>query len=599
MPTRPAFLYDGRCGFCRAWLDYAKALLGDSIEWIAFDDLGERFPSIDRSALRESSIFVDVQGMPHPGGAGITRLLACAEGRAWLLWLYRSLPPFRWIADVSYRAIARHRSAALLCTQAFFGLPVRPLRYELTESLFFRLLGICFFFAFWSLHGQILGLIGTHGLTPAGRLLEAMRADLGLRAVLYVPTIFWFQSNDPSLTGACTFGMITSAFLVLAGWLGAIWQRLATLCCFVLYLSLATVGEPFTSFQWDALLLETAFLALFAGSPLLVWAFRLHVFRLMFQSGAVKLLSGDPNWRNLHALRFHFMTQPLPNPPAWYVHHAPAWFLDSLTFLTLLVELVCPLLLFMPRRIRHAGAIVVIGLQLNVIATGNYAFFNLLTIAICLWAFDDATFPFFARLMKRSTIFLKRPISRKLAATFLACLMVLGLTQVLRLFSPALAAPLSPLLRFVSPWEIVNSYGLFAVMTTSRPEIIFEGSDDGQTWKEYSFPYKAGDPNRPLPIIAPFQPRLDWQLWFAALDGNYREDQWAATLAVKLLRAEPEVLKLLEPPPFNHPPRYVRASIYEYWFTTERERRNTGAIWNRRFERPYIPTISLKMLQSQ
>jgi hypothetical protein len=151
----------------------------------------------------------------------------------------------------------------------------------------------------------------------------------------------------------------------------------------------------------------------------------------------------------------------------------------------------------------------------------------------------------------------------------------------------------------ISPWQIVNSYGLFAVMTTSRPEIIFEGSDDGQTWKEYSFPYKAGDLNRPLPIIAPFQPRLDWQLWFAALDGNYREDQWAATLAVKLLRAEPDVLRLLEAPPFNHPPHYIRASIYEYWFTTELERQKTGAIWNRRFERPYIPTISLEMLQSR
>jgi predicted DCC family thiol-disulfide oxidoreductase YuxK len=597
MPTRPAFLYDGRCGFCLAWLEYARALLGDSIEWIAFDELGERFPAIDRSTLRESSIFVDAQVTPHPGASGIARLLACAEGRAWLLWLYRSLPPFRSLADLSYRLIAKHRSAALLCTKLFFGLPIRPLRYQLTESVFFQLLGICFFFAFWSLRGQILGLIGTHGLVPAGQLLGAMRADLGFRAAIYVPTIFWFQSTDPWLTGACTLGMIASALLVFAGWLGPIWQRMATLSCFVLYLSLDTVGEPFTSFQWDALLLETAFLVLFAGSPLLVWAFRLLAFRLMFQSGAVKLLSGDPNWRNLHALRFHFMTQPLPNPPAWYMYHAPGWLLDSLTCLTLFVELVCPLLLFMPRRIRHISAIVLIGLQVNIIATGNYAFFNLLTIAICLWAFDDARLAFFSPLLKRSTVSLKRPLSRKLAAGFLGCLMVLGLARVVRLFSPALAAPLSPLLRLVSPWQIVNSYGLFAVMTTSRPEIIFEGSDDGQTWKEYSFPYKTGDLNRPLPIVAPFQPRLDWQLWFAALDGNYREDQWAATLAVKLLRAEPQVLRLLEPPPFNYPPRYIRASIYEYWFTTELERQKTGAIWNRRFERPYIPTISLEMLQ--
>ena len=477
-----------------------------------------------------------------------------------------------------------------------FGSAIRPLDYRITENLFLRLLGLVFLFAFWSLQQQIVALAGSHGLIPAARILASMHADLGSRAFRLVPTLFWLNASDSWLSGISFAGILTSVFLVLSGRLPLLWQRIVVAVCFAFYLSLASIGQPFTMFQWDALLLETAFLSLFAGTPLAVWAFRLLVFRLMFESGCVKLLSGDPTWRNLHALRYHFMTQPLPNPFSWYAYQSPSWLLDALTFFTLAIELICPWLLFLPRRIRHVGAALLIALQVAILLTGNYAFFNFLTIAICLWAFDDSSFRWCERLL-RARIAPPAKWFRKLAAVVLATVMVLGAMQVVSLFKRSFAAPFSGIMSLIAPFQIVNSYGLFAVMTTARPEIVFEASQDGATWKEYSFPYKPGDVRRGLPVIAPFQPRLDWQLWFAALDGNFQQDRWTVNLAARLLEGEPTVLRLLDKPPFPTPPKYVRAQLYDYWFTTPAERKKTGAIWSRRYEREYLPAISLDMLQ--
>jgi hypothetical protein len=283
---------------------------------------------------------------------------------------------------------------------------------------------------------------------------------------------------------------------------------------------------------------------------------------------------------------------------AWYAYQSPAWLLDSLTFLALAIELVCPFLLFFPRRLRHVGAGLLIALQVAILLTGNYAFFNFLSIAICFWAFDDRTFDRLRPILKRSAGSLKSVAARTLSTVVLSVLMFLGALQVAELFAPEFAQPFRTVLSLVGPWEVVNSYGLFAVMTTSRPEIILEGSNDGQTWKEYSFPYKPGPVNRGLPVVAPLQPRLDWQLWFAALSGSYQQDPWTVNLVVRLLQGEPSVLRLLDPPPFSTPPKYIRASLYDYWFTTFEERRKTGAIWNRRFERSYIPPVSLDMVRA-
>jgi hypothetical protein len=354
--------------------------------------------------------------------------------------------------------------------------------------------------------------------------------------------------------------------------------------------------------------------------------YRLLAFRLMFESGLVKWLSGDPNWRNLHALRFHFFTQPLPNPVAWYVHQAPSWLLDSLTGLVLFVELPVPFLLFLPRRMRHWGAAWMIGLQVIIAMTGNYAFFNLLTVAILLWAFEDQFFSEivhrFGRGHEQSDLrgdqrgrpllrqitrgfahwFRAPPIPRvpgvnAIAAALCVCLAVVGIGQALSIVTSQHFTWLNRVERNIAPFEVVNSYGLFAVMTTERPEIAFEGSADGATWQEYGFPAKPGALNRALPWVAPFQPRLDWQLWFAAM-GPVSQNPWAANLAIRILEGEPSVLRLLNLPPYSHPPKYARAFLYRYEFTSWEERRQSGNIWKRRLAGVYIPQVSLADLAS-
>ena len=466
--------------------------------------------------------------------------------------------------------------------------------FGLTEALFLRLLGLIYLVAFGSLWRQINGLIGSRGIVPAVQVLQAMRAELGSRAFFEVPTLFWFGISDAGLIWCCILGCITSAFLIT----GMV-PRWSAAICFLLYLSLVSVGQPFTAFQWDALLLESGFLALFVGAPWLIWAYRFLLFRLMFESGAVKLLSHDPNWRNFHALRFHFMTQPLPNPIAYYVYWAPTWILDSMTAATLVIELAAPFLLFAPKIVRYISTGSLMLLQLLILVTGNYAFFNLLALALCLCAFDEQTFSPLARVLRwrmpcigRACVVLPHRLCTGMNAV-LCLLIAIGAVQVIGLFAPVIKRPLSRPLELLAPFQIVNTYGLFAVMTTSRPEIIIEGSDDQLNWKEYSFPYKPGNLHRGLPFVAPYQPRLDWQMWFAAL-GSYPENSWVGSLMYRLLLGDMTVSRLLNQLPFSKPPRFIRALLYSYEFTTPDERARTGAVWRRQLRGEWFGPVSLR-----
>jgi hypothetical protein len=461
--------------------------------------------------------------------------------------------------------------------------------FTLTEALFIRLLGLVYLSAFASLWPQVNGLLGDHGITPAAESLNALHSAFGPKAYFYVPTLFWFNSSNGALTGACIAGCVAALFL-----LSGLFTRYAAAVCFLLYLSLTAAGQPFTGFQWDALLLECGFLALFSGAPWLIWAYRFLLFRLMFESGVVKLMSKDPTWRNFHALRFHFMTQPLPAPLAYYAFHAPGWLLDSLTVVTLGIELLVPILIFFPERWRRIAGLLFIGLQLVILLTGNYAFFNLLTLSLCLWCFGDTTYAPLRSLLQRTYPRHKILTGRlALAANIaLAVLMIAGVLQVEAALLPASRRIVNKITFPIEPFEIVNSYGLFAVMTTSRPELVIEGSEDQSHWSEYSFRYKPGELHRGLPLIAPYQPRLDWQMWFAAL-GNYRENPWMATLIFRLLLNEPSVTALFDPSPFAKPPKYIRVVLYKYTFTAPDERRRTGQIWQRERVGNWLESISL------
>ncbi len=466
-----------------------------------------------------------------------------------------------------------------------------PGAFHLTEALFLRLLGLIYLSAFGSLWPQIPGLMGSRGIAPVARFVAALHSELGPRAFFYAPSLFWFTSSDAVLLLACALGCVAS-LLMAAG----VFSRASTVACFILYLSLSSVGQPFMSFQWDALLLEAGFLAIFAGAPWLVWAYRLLLFRLMFESGWVKFASHDPNWRNLHALRFHFMTQPLPNPVAYYVYRAPAGLLDFLTGVTLAIELLAPFLLFGPRVARYIGVALLMLLQFSILLTGNYAFFNLLALALCLWSLDDRIFAPLSRLLlwrfPRASPSTKPEAFRVAGNCVVAALVALAVMQLLDSLVPRIASTVSKPLTAIQPFEIVNGYGLFAVMTTTRPEIILEGSNDQLDWREYQFPYKPGNTHRSLPWVAPYQPRLDWQMWFAAL-GDYQSSTWVGGLMYRILTGEPSVYHLLNPPPFDHPPRYLRALVYQYEFTTPAERARTGAIWQRQLRGVWFGPVSL------
>lgn len=465
--------------------------------------------------------------------------------------------------------------------------------FELTEALFLRLLGLIYLAAFGSFWPQIRGLTGSHGIVPAAQLLLAMREQLGARRIVELPTLFWFGVSDAALVWVCMAGCVAALLLVIG-----LFPRWTAAACFAFYLSIVSIGQPFTAFQWDALLLEAGFLALFAGTPWLVWAYRFLIFRLNFESGAVKLLSHDPNWRNFHALRFHFMTQPLPTPLAYYAYRLPTWMLDSMTAATLIIELGAPFLLFGPRRVRQIGVGLLMLLQFVILLTGNYAFFNLLTLALCLWGLDDRTFAPLAPVLRwRWGLIgvppvLRLPLLRKILNGIPAALMAIGGIELIGMFAPSMNRTISPVLTYISRFQIVNTYGLFAVMTTTRPEIVIEGSNDGLSWREYNFRYKPGNLHRSLPFVAPYQPRLDWQMWFAAL-GSYQENTWVGSLVYHLLHGDPSVTGLLGPTPFPKPPRYMRALLYLYRFTTPEERARTGAVWQRELQGTWLAPVSL------
>ena len=412
-----------------------------------------------------------------------------------------------------------------------------------------------------------------------------------------LPTIFWLDSSDAFLKVVCFLGAVCAVLVFIGkGW------RIALVLCYVFYLSLVHAGQDFMSYQWDMLLLEVGFLSIFLGwHEIVVPLFRWLLFRLMLLSGLAKLMSGDPTWRNLTALRYHYETQPLPTPLAWYANLLPLGVQRASVAMMFVVELLLPLLLFLPRRWRMMAGTGMAILQITILLTGNYTFFNWLTLALCLFAMDDeALLPW----IPKRIIPMIRPIEaprfvRPIGATAGGLVLALSLILMVSEIAGRTWRPATQVARAFAPFGIANNYGLFAVMTRTRDEIIVEGSNDGSRWQAYEFSYKPGDVYRAPPVIAPLQPRLDWQMWFAAL-GTYRDNPWFVNFAVRLLQGRPEVTRLLGKNPFPAaPPRFIRATIYRYWFTDWKTGRQTGAWWNRTPRGVYMRAISLDDVRAE
>jgi hypothetical protein len=478
--------------------------------------------------------------------------------------------------------------------------------YELTSWIFLRVLGVIYLIAFISLGTQILGLVGGGGILPAADYLRVLSQYLGRSRFWMAPSLYWFFPNDAGLLFLCYGGAGLAVLLICD-----VAPALTLFLTWFFYLSLSAICRDFMMFQWDILLLETGFLAIFL-SPLrflpqgprgpgpestVVWLMRWLLFRLVFGSGVVKLMSGDLAWRHLTALTCHYQTQPLPTWVGWYAHQLPVLFQKASCFIVFIMELIVPFLFLAPRRFRQAGAALTVGFQILIMLTGNYCFFNLITIALCLLLLDDACRPvsylrgFFGGGRSSGWRWPKGVV-----APMAALILILSGVEWAGTFQiyAAWMKPSVGLAQALSPLRLVNGYGLFAVMTTTRPEIIVEGSDDGQTWLPYEFKYKPGDLSRKPAFVEPHQPRLDWQMWFAAL-GSYRQNIWFISFCSHLLRGSPDVLALLKKNPFPAaPPHYIRALVYDYCFNSIETRKATGHWWSRQLKGFYCPVLALR-----
>jgi predicted DCC family thiol-disulfide oxidoreductase YuxK len=635
-PSKPLMVFDGDCNFCAVWIRRWRHITGDRLDYLPYQDptVGTRFPEFRPEQLERAVHLIESNGTVYTGAEAAFRALAHNPREQWLLDWYVHSGVFARTSEHAYRFVATHRAFFSAVTRWLWGEHVEPPQHFLVRGLFLRSLSLVYLVAFISLWTQIISLVGQNGILPAQSTMENLQrqvaaANIGVERFHLFPTLCWFSASDRSLQWQCALGVLFSVLLLIG-----LAPAPSLFLLWLIYLSLSTICREFLSFQWDILLLETGFLAIFfaplslfphwvgrapalrsasgeggsvratAPSSTVLWLLRWLLFCLMFQSGCIKLLSSDPTWRNLTALTFHYETQPLPTWIGWYAHQLPVWFQRASTALMFAIELAVPFLIFAPRRPRFFACAALVALQILILLTGNYCFFNLLTIILCFTLLDDAALHYLIpKKLKRffspapSTIhtpfaWLRRIINFALACLFLGTSLI-QFSSMFRLRLPW-PTPIVTAYEWLSPFRTFSSYGLFAVMTTSRPEIIVEGSNDGITWFEYEFKYKPGDLKRRPKFVAPHQPRLDWQMWFAALS-DYRHNPWFVNFCLCLLRGSPEVLGVLEHNPFpNAPPRYIRAVVYDYHFTDFATRRKTGTWWRRERKGDYLPAISLR-----
>jgi hypothetical protein len=493
----------------------------------------------------------------------------------------------------------------------------------LARWIFLRGLGLIYFSAFYSLVFQIKGLIGPDGILPADEYLKAL-AKLGAVRFWYAPTLLWFSSSSHALTAICWIGMLASALVVFN-----IWPRVSLAVCFVCFLSFVSAAQDFSGYQSDGMLLEAGFLSLFfapaglrpglgqnsqpirASLFLLQWEW----FRIYFESGFVKLASGETQWRDFTAMDEYYQNGPLPTWIGWYVQHLPHWFHAFATGATLGLELGLVWMLFLPRRWRIVCFFVVTLWQIPVILTANYTFLNYLVLLLGVLLLDDR---FLTRwlpgwMLRHIGVPAPSPTTEtdvapaqptqsgvnrpwqavKLAITSVILIWIFYATtvQMFWILVPRAPFPVSPVIA-LEPFRIANRYGLFAVMTRGRYEIEFQGSNDGENWVTYRFRYKPQDPAEAPGIYAPYQPRFDWNLWFASL-GVWRDNMFVVSTEERLLAGNRDVLALFANNPFpDAPPKQVRAVVSEYWFTSLAEKRATGMWWRRKFLGLYAPTLT-------
>ena len=483
--------------------------------------------------------------------------------------------------------------------------------------LFLRALGLIYFSAFYSLIFQVKGLIGPNGILPAGEYLEAIPHYFpGLARFWYAPTLLWISDSNRSLEIICWLGLI-AAILVIFN----ICPRLALLICFVMYLSFVSAARDFSGYQSDGMLLEAGFISLFFAPPgwrpglspthapsrASLFLLRWEWFRIYFESGIAKIASGDKSWRALTAMDDYYQNGPLPTWIGWYAQQLPHWFHASTVVLTLAIELAIVFALFLPRRFKIMCFCIVTPFEAGIIVTANYTFLNYLVLSLGILLVDDKFLE--GILPGRCREFIARrdaeswpiavpeklrsafsTVKKSIAGLALGAVFYVTTAILIGMIIPGIPFPEGPM-RWLDPFRIANRYGLFASMTHERYEIEFQGTRDGKTWIAYPFRYKPQDVKSAPGIYAPYQPRFDWNLWFASL-GSWHHSPFVISTEAQLLKNSPDVLNLFASDPFTgDPPKAVRAVIWQYWFTDIKTKRQDGTWWRRKLLGRYAPTL--------
>jgi hypothetical protein len=492
----------------------------------------------------------------------------------------------------------------------------------LPRWIFLRALGSIYFSAFYSLLLQIRGLNGPNGILPAKEFLTRVAQVFpGLQKFWFAPTLLWWSSGDFALIALCWAGLAAAVAVILN-----LWPRLGLVVCLVCFLSFVSAAQDFSSYQSDSMLLEAGFISLFFAPPGMrpglgganapsrasLFLLRWQWFRIYFESGVVKLTSGDYSWRHLTAMDDYYQNGPLPTWLGWYVQHLPHWFHAATAFMTLAAELGIVFVLFLPRRFKILGFFILTPFQVGIILTANYTFLNYLVLSLGFLLLDDGFLrgvlrrvPYKSRtqeavpgeaakadeisprgVLRRTLI----PLRRGLAALSLGWIFYVTTALLVDTLAQKSLLWEWPV-RALEPFRIANGYGLFAVMTHERYEIEFQGTQDGETWVAYPFRYKPQDLKKAPGIYAPYQPRFDWNLWFASL-GSWRQYPWVVYTEERLLRNDSGVLALFAGNPFaGKPPQAVRAVVWQYWFTDMATKRRDGTWWRREQLGMYAPPL--------
>ena len=597
--NKPVLIYDGDCGFCAYWAHYWNKLTGDRVTYVPYQEVADHYSDISRAEFQQAIRYISPDGSVASAAKASFLTLSHAPGKDYRLKLYQKIPPFAAVSEWAYSFIAKRRPLFHRASLLLWGRDYEPPRFELISWLFLRLIGLIFLAAFISFAVQSMALIGSHGVLPLSDFTVALQNQLGDGRYWRIPMVFWLSASDLAIH-LVSWGGAAFSLLLVAGVL----PRLSLIILYILYLSLFYAGQKFMTFQWDLLLLEAGFLALILTLAVKpgIWLLRWLMFRFMLVSGLVKIMSGDPSWLDLSALSYYFETQPLPSPLAWYAHDLPSEILSFGTGATLFIELFIVFLVFFPRYLRFTAAFGFLLLQTVIALTGNYNFFNLLSIILCLPLFDDAAIrkaipqgaiDWFHRHAKKAE---PRKIVTYIVAFVALWSILASVVQFQNRFwrNSKLPAVVQSINDSIAPLRIVGTYGPFSVMTKKRPEIIIEGSDDRTNWHEYTFKYKPGDLKKGAFWNIPHQPRIDWQLWFAALDSPQR-NRWFVRFLARILQGQPEVTAVFENNPFpERPPRYVRALLYDYHFASREERATENLYWTRDLIRTYFPVARLK-----